>query len=148
MEFNSFRFWIIFPLIFLLYWAIPRRWIRIRNIYLILVSYALYMNWKPAFVLVLLFITLITFYGARLLDSLKSRKRRHAGIAAVLIVLTAGPLLIFKYYNFLNGAIFSLLSEAGLRFSLPGLNWVIPELTPSHAIWHRKIKKVLKWQEF
>lgn len=106
------------------------------------------MNWKPAFALVLLFITLITFYGARLLDSLKSRKRRHAGIAAILIVLTAGPLLIFKYYNFINGAIFSLLSEAGLRFSLPGLNWVIPELTPSHAIWHRKIKKVLKWQEF
>ena len=36
------------------------------------------------------------------------------------------PLLIFKYYNFINDSIFEALSAVGLRFQLPGLNWAIP----------------------
>ena len=36
------------------------------------------------------------------------------------------PLLIFKYYNFINNSVFELLSFIGLRFKLPGLNWAIP----------------------
>lgn len=36
------------------------------------------------------------------------------------------PLLIFKYYNFINENIVDGLSAIGLRFSLPGLNWAVP----------------------
>jgi D-alanyl-lipoteichoic acid acyltransferase DltB (MBOAT superfamily) len=36
------------------------------------------------------------------------------------------PLLVFKYYNFLNNSISAGLSTVGLLFSLPGLNWAIP----------------------
>ncbi len=36
------------------------------------------------------------------------------------------PLLVFKYYNFINDSVFELLSSFGLRFKLPGLNWAIP----------------------
>lgn len=36
------------------------------------------------------------------------------------------PLLIFKYYNFINNSITDGLAAIGLQFSLPGLNWAIP----------------------
>lgn len=36
------------------------------------------------------------------------------------------PLLIFKYYNFLNDTLGSGLAVIGLQFKLPGLNWAIP----------------------
>lgn len=36
------------------------------------------------------------------------------------------PLLVFKYYNFLNDSLTSVLESAGLHFALPGLNWAIP----------------------
>jgi len=36
------------------------------------------------------------------------------------------PLLIFKYYNFLNNSIADGLAAVGLQFSLPGLNWAVP----------------------
>lgn len=36
------------------------------------------------------------------------------------------PLLIFKYYNFINDSISEGLAAIGLHFSLPGLNWAIP----------------------
>lgn len=36
------------------------------------------------------------------------------------------PLLVFKYYNFINDTCYEVLSAVGLRFKLPGLNWAIP----------------------
>ena len=44
----------------------------------------------------------------------------------ILVALSAGPLIIFKYYNFLNESLSSLLSIAGLKFALPGLNLMVP----------------------
>ncbi len=63
MAFNSFQFWFVFPVIFMVYWLIPARCNAGRKVWLVLVSYLLYMNWKPAFALVLLGVTLITFGG-------------------------------------------------------------------------------------
>lgn len=36
------------------------------------------------------------------------------------------PLLVFKYYNFLNDSVSAGLASVGLQFALPGLNWAIP----------------------
>lgn len=63
MVFNSLNFWLVFPLVFCLYWAIPAKYNQIRKVFLIIVSYLLYMNWKPAFALVLLGVTLVTYWG-------------------------------------------------------------------------------------
>ena len=63
MLFNSFNFWLLFPFIFGFYWVIPYRLNKARNIFLTIVSYLLYMNWKPAFALVLFGVTLITYWG-------------------------------------------------------------------------------------
>ena len=63
MAFNSFNFWIVFPFIFVLYWAIPVKWNTWRKVFLVLASYLLYMNWKPGFALVLLGVTLVTYWG-------------------------------------------------------------------------------------
>lgn len=83
------------------------------------------MNWKPAFALVLLTVTFITFVGGRLLDAAddKVRRKRIAWLFALLGLL---PLLLFKYYNFLNDSLSAGLAAIGLRFALPGLNWAVP----------------------
>ena len=122
MIFNSFNFLIIFPLLFLLYYLIPARKTKWRNGYLLLVSYLLYANWKPAYALILLGVTVVTFLLARQLEVKRGRKT----IIVWGAFLTLLPLLIFKYYNFINDAVFELLSTIGLRFQLPGLNWAIP----------------------
>ena len=68
MPFNSLNFWLVFPFIFGLYWLIPAKYNQARKVFLMLVSYLLYMNWKPAFALVLLGVTLVTFWGGYFLD--------------------------------------------------------------------------------
>ena len=124
MPFNSFNFWLVFPFIFGLYWLIPAKYNQGRKVFLVLVSYLLYMNWKPAFAIVLLGVTLITYWGGLRLDNQKANgKKRLAWLFALLAVL---PLLVFKYYNFLNNSLTQGLAAIGLKFALPGLNWAIP----------------------
>lgn len=130
MVFNSFKFWLIFPFIFVIYWAIPVRYNRVRNLFLLAVSYLLYMNWKPSFAIVLLGVTLITWLGGAIVDGPKvsnssnvSRKKTLCWCFALLGLL---PLLVFKYYSFLNSSLTFVLESLGLHFALPGLNWAIP----------------------
>lgn len=125
MAFNSFQFWLIFPFIFGIYWLIPVKYNSWRKAFLILVSYLFYMNWKPAFAIVLLLVTLITYGGGYLLGTQQDAKKRKR-LVWLFAVLGLLPLLTFKYYNFLNESIVQGLEAIGLRFSLPGLNWAIP----------------------
>lgn len=124
MLFNSFNFIVFFPIVFLLYYAIPARYSRIRNLYLLVVSYLLYFNWKPAYALILLGVTLITYSFAILISKRKEYKNKFLITSGILLSLL--PLLIFKYYNFINTSITEGLSSIGLKFYMPGLNWAIP----------------------
>lgn len=122
MIYNSFNFIVLFPLLFLLYYVIPAKQQKWRNGYLLLVSYLLYANWKPAYALILLGVTAVTFIFAKWMKNYKSRRKIVVG-GALLSLL---PLLVFKYYNFINESGVELLSAMGIRFELPGLNWAIP----------------------
>lgn len=136
MTFTSFSFWLIFPFIFGIYWLIPAKWNQWRKVFLVLASYLLYMNWKPAFAIVLLGVTMITYWGGQVLEVKgegltvqgaeefkSSRRKRLVWLFALLGLL---PLLVFKYYNFLNDSLTEGLSTIGLKFALPGLNWAVP----------------------
>ena len=142
MLFNSLRFLLIFPLIFGLYWAIPARYNQWRKCFLIICSYLLYMNWKPVYALILIGVTLVTYWGGQILSlelkdkSLElgessssskfksSRKRKRLAWCFALLALL--PLLAFKYFNFINVSVITGLASIGLQFSMPGLNWAVP----------------------
>ena len=122
MVFNSFNFIILFPLIFLLYYAIPAKHQRARNLYLLVVSYLLYLQWKPVYALILLGVTVVTYCSALLVTKVKHPK--PVLIAGVLLALF--PLAFFKYFNFINETVSSALAQVGLDFHMTGLNWAIP----------------------
>lgn len=89
------------------------------------------MNWKPSFALVLLGVTLVTYWGGQVLETGggfkvqdSSSKRKH--LVWLFALLGLLPLLVFKYYNFLNDSISASLASVGLQFAMPGLNWAIP----------------------
>ena len=108
---------------------IPSKRVRWRNGYLLLISYLLYANWKPAYVLILLGVTAVTFWGGHLLKNSErcmDDERRRKRLVWLLVLLALLPLLVFKYYNFINDNVLNVLSAIGLKFQLPGLNWAIP----------------------
>ncbi len=125
MVFTSFSFLWLFPIIFVVYYGLcympcVREGVRHRvaNISLLVASYALYMQWRPAYALLLFGVTAVTYGAARRMACCRQRRRwlMVAGVALALL-----PLIVFKYYNFLNDSLGRLLGGA-----LPGLNWAIP----------------------
>ena len=122
MIFNSIQFIVLYPLLFLLYYAFPSGWTKVRNTYLLLISYILYMLWKPAFALILLAVTTVTFFAALMVSKAKHPKR----VLTYGVLLALLPLAFFKYFNFINETISNALSAVGLNSHLPGLNWAIP----------------------
>ncbi len=122
MVFNSFNFIILFPLFFLLYYAIPVRYQKTRNLFLLVVSYLLYLQWKPVYALILIGVTVVTYYSALLITKAKYPKR----VLTIGVILALFPLAFFKYFNFLSETVSSILAMAGLNFHLAGLNWAVP----------------------
>ena len=129
MPFNSFNFWLIFPFIFGIYWLIPAKWNQWRKVFLVMASYLLYMNWKPAFALVLLGVTLVTYCGGQVLERKDEREKitvKRKRLVWLFALIGLLPLLVFKYYIFLNDSLTEGLAAIGLKFALPGLNWAVP----------------------
>lgn len=67
---------------------IPAKWNQWRKAFLVLASYLLYMNWKPAFALVLLVVTLVTYWGGYFLR-VKIGRRFNSKKAACVVLCTA-----------------------------------------------------------
>ena len=122
MLFNSFNFIVLFPLIFILYYAIPASYNKGRNLFLLIVSYLLYLQWKPVYTLILFGVTIVTYYSALVLIKAKHPKR----VLTVGVILALLPLGFFKYFNFINEIIGDALSMVGLSFHLAGINLAIP----------------------
>ena len=117
MLFNSFGFLIFFPLICILYWGTRRimgggdNSLSIRNLILLAGSYYFYMCWEPAYALLLLFSTIVTYLAALLIARDKGRKRLWLTAA---IVLNLAILFFYKYYAFAAESITTILASCGL----------------------------------
>lgn len=131
MFFNTFDFLWLFPIIFVGYYTLTMcingRYAQYGNVFLLLVSYALYIKWKPIYAIVLLWVTMVTYWGAKLVFRKKINKEEGAKSVFVSSILFAViPLFFFKYYNFVNLMISDVLTTIGLPIGLPGLNWIMP----------------------
>lgn len=128
MIFNTFQFLWVFPIIFFLVVLIGQRDRlglrnrKIGNYMLLAVSYLLYMQWEPLYVLILLWVTFITYIGARFLE-----KTKNGRIPFILfLILTLSPLFFYKYYDFVILQLNSLFVFFREKTELRGLNWALP----------------------
>ena len=131
MLFNTFEFLWLFPVIFVLYYFITMRkslvsyYPKIGNYLLIIISYGLYIKWNPAYTLILLGVTMITYFSALIIEKHQLYGKKK-WIISTGIILSILPLIIFKYYNFLNELFNDLLGTLGFQIGFSGLNWAIP----------------------
>ncbi len=128
MIFNTFQFVWLFPIIFFLVVIIGKRDSlglknrKIGNYVLLAVSYLLYMQWEPLYVLILLWVTFITYIGARFIEKTKSGKMPFI----LFLILALSPLFFYKYYDFVIIQLNSLFVSFREKTVLRGLNWALP----------------------
>lgn len=123
MLYNSINFIIVFPILFLLYYAIPVRFQKGRNIYLLLTSYSLYIAYNGVYALVLLLVTVTTYTASIFIERYRRKQQAILLLGGALSVL---PLLLFKYSDFILQIMNDLFRLTYLNISLKGLNWIVP----------------------
>lgn len=125
MLYNSFSFLLFFPIVATFFFLLPHK---IRQGYLLVVSYFFYMNWSPTYSLFLVFVTLVSYVGAQILQKFcesDNDKLRRVVLASTLLLCFSG-LFIFKYLNFLNDSLWGLFSLMGIRMEVPHLELLLP----------------------
>lgn len=98
MLFNSFEFLLFLPIVYILYWFVFNRTLRIQNLLILLSSYFFYGWWSWQFMGLLMLSTLIDYlYG---FGVAAANKKTSKLFLVLSIINNLGILAVFKYYNF------------------------------------------------
>ena len=121
MLFNSISFAIFFPVVTLLYFVLPYRY---RNLLLLMASCFFYMFFKPIYILILFFTIIIDYWAGILIENAEGPRKKF--FLSWSLVANIGVLAIFKYYNFINDNITSLMGSFGASNHIPYLTILLP----------------------
>lgn len=125
MLFNSLSFAIFLPIVFVLYWFVTIRSIRLQNILLLVSSYFFYACWDWRFMFLLIFSTFLDYFtGIKIHEA--SNQRRKLIWLWLSIGINLGFLGVFKYYNFFASSFADALSLLGFKANLGSLQVVLP----------------------
>ena len=116
MLFNSFHFLFFFIIIAIIYFASPHKY---RWMLLLASSCYFYMVFVPVYILILGFTIVVDYFAGILIENAKGKRRRLFLI--VSLIANIGVLSVFKYYNFFNENLTSLLHGAGFQNPIPYL---------------------------
>jgi alginate O-acetyltransferase complex protein AlgI len=122
MLFNSFEYAVFLVAVLTIYFRLG---VRPRWPILLVASYIFYMGWKPMFIFLLMFTTLVDYFGGLVIDTAKRQiVRRIALITSVSINVSL--LGFFKYFNFFVENVNTAASSFGAEFNLVYINVILP----------------------
>lgn len=128
MLFNSLDYLVFFPIVVLLYFAIPAKYLKLRNAWLLLASYYFYMNWNAAYALLLFGSTFITYLAGLWIDA--ARRKDKTVLAKWILggsfAVNLGILFFYKYANFFVQNCNRLLGIAGRQERIPAFDILLP----------------------
>lgn len=125
MLFNSIGFAIFLPIVFLLYWLVTAKNLKLQNALLLVSSYYFYACWDWRFMFLLLFSTLLDYFtGLKMEEAGNQNGKRFWFWLSVVINL--GFLAVFKYFNFFAESFADALSRFGVQVNPWSLNIILP----------------------
>lgn len=125
MLFNSIDFVIFLPIVFMLYWFVVDKSIKLQNLLIVLASYVFYGWWDWRFLSLIVFSTLVDYSIGRALNTEKTVAKRKALLCASLLV-NLGLLGFFKYYNFFLDNFITVFTFFGAAIKPNTLNIILP----------------------
>lgn len=125
MLFNSFDFALFLPIVFILFWSIARKNLRLQNLLLLGASYYFYACWDWRFLFLLMFSTLLDYFTGLQIEDAKNKSTKKFWFWLSIIV-NLGFLGVFKYYNFFIESFAGALSSLGIHTNTWTLNVILP----------------------
>jgi len=125
MLFNSLDFAIFLPIVFLLYWFLAQKNLKIQNALIVIASYVFYGWWDWRFLLLIIFSTVVDYLvGFKLRNEEQKSKRKV--LLWISILVNLGFLGFFKYYNFFLENFVDAFSLFGMTINANSLNIILP----------------------
>lgn len=125
MIFNSIDFAVFLPIVFLLYWFVVNKNLKLQNFLIAVASYFFYGWWDWRFLSLILFSTLIDYsVGVRLSKEENTLKRKT--LLWISIIVNLGFLGFFKYYNFFLDNFVTAFTFFGKEIQANSLNIILP----------------------
>lgn len=125
MLFNSLDFAVFLPIVFLLYWFVANKSLRLQNFLIVAASYVFYGWWDWRFLSLIIFSTLVDYFIGVLLAKEEYQVKRKI-LLWTSILVNLGFLGFFKYYNFFLDNFISAFSFLGMEISANSLNIILP----------------------
>lgn len=102
MLFNSIEFAIFLPIVFLLYWFVFNRNLKVQNAFIVAASYFFYGCWDWRFLILIAFTSLCSWASGLLIEKYRSLGKQGAAKAVNASNITVNLLIlgVFKYYDF------------------------------------------------
>ncbi|HCY82978.1 MAG TPA: membrane-bound O-acyltransferase family protein, partial [Xanthomarina gelatinilytica] len=125
MLFNSIDFAIFLPLVFVLYWFVTNKHLKLQNLLIVVASYVFYGWWDWRFLSLIVFSTLVDYTVGLYLGKETSKNKRKA-LLWTSIIVNLGFLGFFKYYNFFLDNFVTAFSFFGYPISARSLNIILP----------------------
>lgn len=125
MLFNSLDFALFLPLIFLIYWFIANKNLKLQNLIIVGASYLFYGWWDWRFLSLIIFSTCLDYFVGVQLSSEKSKTSRKVYLWTSILA-NLGFLAFFKYHNFFLENFIDAFSFFGQVVSVRALSIVLP----------------------
>lgn len=125
MLFNSIDFAVFLPVVFLAYWFVFNKNIKIQNFFLLVASYVFYGWWDWRFLFLILFSTVVDFLVGKGMSNEDDPTKRKV-LLGISLFINLGLLGFFKYYNFFIDNFIKAFSLFGSSIHPNTLNVILP----------------------
>jgi alginate O-acetyltransferase complex protein AlgI len=125
MLFNSIDFAIFLPIVFLLYWFVFNRNLRLQNALILVSSYFFYGWWDWRFLSLIAFSTIVDYVVGLKLKNENDRPKRKI-LLWISVSVNIGFLGFFKYYNFFVDSFVDAFTFFGHPISSGRLDLILP----------------------
>ena len=125
MLFNTLNFGIFLPIVFILYWFVANRSMKMQNILLLISSYFFYACWDFRFLFLLIFSTLLDYFTGIKMSEAKSKGEKRFWFW-LSVSINLGFLGVFKYYNFFATSFADAIGHFGFRPDVATIKVILP----------------------
>jgi alginate O-acetyltransferase complex protein AlgI len=125
MLFNSIDFAIFLPIVFILYWFVTDKNLKLQNLLIVAASYLFYGWWDWRFLALILFSTLVDYTVGQKLR-IEENKLKRKTLLWISILVNLGFLGFFKYYSFFLDNFITAFSFFGTEIKANSLNIILP----------------------
>ncbi|WP_106794559.1 MBOAT family protein [Aquimarina sp. Aq78] len=126
MLFNSLEFFLFLPLVFVLYWFVVHKKLKLQNFLILIASYVFYGWWDYRFLSLIALSTVVDYFIGLTIDNSDKKSTRKRWLL-VSMLFNLGLLGFFKYYNFFIESWVDLLASVGYQIEN---TWTLKVILP------------------